>query len=981
MANGNWRTHLATSVAVVAMASASPAQAQTKTFNVPSQAAVTAIPELARQADIQILVTEGAVRGKTTRAVSGKMSVDQALRVMLRGTGLSIATNDGRTITLSASSGSGEAVAGSAAAGEAGAENDIVVTGTNIPGSKPVGSAVITLDRKKIDQSGYSTVTDVIRSIPQNFGGGPNPDTSGSPSQVNNAGSNYGRGSGINLRGLGTESTLTLINGKRMSANGSGSIIDISLIPLVAVERIEVLADGASAIYGSDAIGGVVNVILRDHFDGAETTARFGSVTNGGQREYQASQVVGKDWQTGHILAAYNYSKIDPLYAHERSFTRTSDLRPLGGHDYGRPYGNPGNIIAGGQTYAIPRGQNGRSLVASSLIAGTSNVQNINEGLTMLTGKEQHSLYIYGSQELFGGSKFWVDGQYSHRSFEDRNVAEGAILNVPSSNPFFVDPVGGLSSVTVNYSLIDDLGPRTVRGTTDSYRLSAGLDVGLGRSWTAQVYGTLSHERERINETRYNDFYITQLLADPNPATAFNPFGDGSFTNPATIDRLRGYTKDKYDTYLRSANLLAGGTLFSLPGGAVKVAMGGEYREEGRESDSVELLGTAAPVSTTRLPLSRNVLSAFGEVVVPLVGPENRFFGFNSLALTAAVRYSKYSNLEQTTDPKFGVDWKPIADLTLRGTYGESFRAPNLVLYDDSRNYNFIAFAPDSNSPSGSTVSLVRAGSNSDTIGPEKAKIWTVGFDYKPMSIPGLSISGSYFHINYRNRIVSAITEYGSILSQDKSYAPIIIRNPTSSQIAAITGGPYPTYDFTGQANATIAAIVDIRSTNVSVSNVRGLDASLSYHFLTSVGTFSADLSGTYYLKFLDQFSLTAPSIDTVGTTGKPVDFSARASINWTSARWSTSLFANYLAGYTNTQVTPTEPVSSYLTFDGQIAYEIDSKGHAPSWLKGVTASFSVRNIFDRAPPFVDNLAGVAFDPEKASAQGRFISVQVSKRF
>lgn len=323
MRYGEMRTVLASTAAAYAIVMAAPALAQTKSFNVPEQAASTGIPELARQADIQILVSEGVVRGKTTRAVRGNMSVEAALQRLLRGTGLRVGTSDGRTITLIA--GVSEAAPNwgeDSAEGVTAKENaDIVVTGTRIRGGD-TPSPVISITAENIREEGLADLGEVIRNIPQNFSGGQNPGvSSGNLSGAGNANQNITGGSGLNLRGLGADATLTLLNGRRLAYGGYVQSVDISAIPVEALDRIEIVADGASAIYGSDAVGGVANVVLKRDYSGLTLGARYGGATNGGLTTDEYTATGGLRWSTGGLIATYKNTSSDPIYASQRRYT------------------------------------------------------------------------------------------------------------------------------------------------------------------------------------------------------------------------------------------------------------------------------------------------------------------------------------------------------------------------------------------------------------------------------------------------------------------------------------------------------------------------------------------------------------------------------------------------------------------------------------------------------------------------------------
>jgi len=197
---------------------------------------------------------------------------------------------------------------------------EVVTTGSNIRGAKSA-SPVYVYDREDIEKTGLSTFPEFFRTLPQVFGGGGSEFNSANLSPFGGAPRNFISGTGVNLRGLGTESTLILLNSRRLSAPGRGDFVDISLIPVSAIARVEILPDSASAIYGSDAVGGVVNFILRKDYNGAETRVRYGITTDGGADEIQVGQIFGKSWDAGHAMVSLEYQNRTPLVAAERSFT------------------------------------------------------------------------------------------------------------------------------------------------------------------------------------------------------------------------------------------------------------------------------------------------------------------------------------------------------------------------------------------------------------------------------------------------------------------------------------------------------------------------------------------------------------------------------------------------------------------------------------------------------------------------------------
>jgi outer membrane receptor for ferrienterochelin and colicin len=309
--------------AFIAVASASPAEAQTRTFDVPAEAAAQGIPAFARQAGVQIIASGNVVRDRRTNAVQGAHTVEEGLRILLSGTGLA-AGRAGATgiITIVPSAEGNATAAGETAAskGDGAANTQIVVTGTRIKGAPPT-SPVIRVTQEDMRAAGQNTVADVFQSIPQNFNGGQNPGVLLGASIGNAANNNATGASTINLRGLGPDATLTLLNGRRLAYNSSSQGVDVSVIPAAALDRIEIVADGASAIYGSDAVAGVANIVLKKDYSGVALSARLGTATDGGDFQQQYGAVAGTKWSSGGFIATYDYLKQNGIFSNQRSYT------------------------------------------------------------------------------------------------------------------------------------------------------------------------------------------------------------------------------------------------------------------------------------------------------------------------------------------------------------------------------------------------------------------------------------------------------------------------------------------------------------------------------------------------------------------------------------------------------------------------------------------------------------------------------------
>src|SRR5690606_11707940 len=263
-----------------------------------------------------IVVSGDLVRDLRAPAVSGSFTVEDTLRMLLAGTGLGVRRVGSSLVVVNAGGGERPAPA-ELAGGAEGGDGTIVVTGTHLRGA-PASSPMIVIGREEIDRSGASSVEQLMRKLPQNSQAGVNQENFGASVPGQDA---TDHGAGINLRGLGQRATLVLLDGRRMAPSGYGSYVDVSLIPVSLIERVEILTDGASAIYGSDAVGGVINFILRDRLDGLETTIQAGTTTRGGGEQLLLSQAGGADWDSGHGLLAYEYRSEDEVRAADRSFT------------------------------------------------------------------------------------------------------------------------------------------------------------------------------------------------------------------------------------------------------------------------------------------------------------------------------------------------------------------------------------------------------------------------------------------------------------------------------------------------------------------------------------------------------------------------------------------------------------------------------------------------------------------------------------
>jgi iron complex outermembrane receptor protein len=745
---------------------------------------------------------------------------------------------------------------------------EIVVTGTHIRGVTDSVSPVQVYTREQIDQSGSGSVAEFVRRLPQNFGDVTENTISGVAG--NSQSQNAVGGSGVNLRGLGSDATLVLVDGRRIApGNYSGNFVDVSLIPLSAVERIEVIPDGASAIYGSDAVGGVINFIMRRDFDGAETRVRYGTVNHGNHRDISAGQTMGRSWAGGSGLVSYEYSDSTPLSAADRSYSKSAQ----------QPF-------------------------------------------TLLPEQVRNSVIFTADQAIAPGIAAFADGSFSRRS----TYVDASLLgSFAQHNPADTSAYGGT------------LGVR--------------LDV-FGRS-QLEVSGTYA----------------------------------ASDTKTQTVEVPSGVLDAKTKTFDTTSSLDAklDGTLWTTSAGAIRYAVGGQARRETFNFDQ--------PVPTPAIfSASRNIVAAFGELRIPIIGPRVSDTSKDRLELSLADRNEHYSDFGSSNNPQIGVIWRPISALKFHAVYGKSFKAPFLNDLYTPLNIDFAAPNPDplkagTCNPfnpamqAACTNILLIAGGN-PALQAQKATTWTLGLDFQPENIPTLRASANYYHIVFKDRIENPSGEINTLsaLASESLLGPQIIqRNPPPALLQRYLANPL----FANPLNvnvSTIGVIVDSRIRNLSRVSTSGIDFSVSDETATPVGQLATGIDATYILKFDNQFSTVSPTASLLNTPYNPVDLKARGHVALTRGPMNYSLFVNYVNSYKDNRSTVVVPIASWTTVDATIGYQLGANAGP---LSNVSVLLTVTNIANKDPPYVANSYAfpVYFDGANANALGRFFSIQMSKRF
>lgn len=833
-------------------------------------------------------------------------------------------------------------------------EETIFVTGSRIRGVEPVGSNVIGVDREEVIEAGAPSTGDLLREIPQIIALG----ASETASQAQNAAANATRSLSVNLRGIGSNATLLLLNGRRMPAAGTqGQITDPSVIPTIALERLEVVADGGSAIYGSDAVTGVVNMIARNRFVGQESAARYGAAD--GYSEYSLGHIAGFEWTGGRMMAALEYAHHSALAGEDRDFY-TSDLRGQGGADLRSNQCSPGNIVVGGVSYAIPAGGVTPGNVGS-LVANTRNLcDNIRLG-DIIPELERVSFIGSVEQELNDRFTAFAEFFYSRREFELQDAPATANLNVTSANPFYVNPTGGTGPVTVQYNFSQDGGLSVNPGHADSWQGVVGLRYDITDDWQAEFYASHAQSYDIVERTRNLDNTptgINAFLANPDPSVAFNPFSPPGGNNPATIAAIRdGMFIIQGDTALTVVSAQADGPLFSLPAGEVRLAVGVERRLE----ELGGLLRSGAAQAPVRVPskAARDINAVYAEFYVPVL---------SNLDVSVAGRYEEYSDFGDTFNPKIGVVWSVIDDLLLRASWGTSFRAPGLA-ENDPRSGGYGLYGdtlPCNHLPPATTCSGIGiAGGNAD-LEPEEAETRSIGFDLQPSWLSGLSASVNYFNIDYSNQILALRGTPG--LLTNPIYAPYRILNPTPQQVSDLLSSGLPIN--TNINPATVTYIQDGRRHNLGGVLAEGYDFNVDHTWDFSGGDLVAGFSGAYFTNFETSVAPGAAFVDVLNTVNFPQRFRGRAKAGWRGDNLTALAYVNYVNAYDQTGVTPRREIEAWTTVDLHLGWDFGD-------VLGVTVALDVSNAFDEDPPA--SYLSPGYDPQSASPIGRLAAISVRK--
>jgi iron complex outermembrane receptor protein len=892
----------------------------------------------------------------------------------------------------------------------------VVVTGTLIRGTAPIGTPVQTLDNASIVAAGSANTADILATVPAltTFNTLP----IGGNQEYRSTGATV-----PGMRGLPGTAVLVMIDGHRMVGDSPLlSTPDPSSIPAGAIDHIEVLQDGGSATYGSDAVAGVINIILKKNIDINETTVSYGGAS--GYDQGSINQTFGKTWTGGSMLVSGMYGSNSGLLNDQRSFY-TQNLEPYGGKNgLNTTCGPAQNFSIGGKFYNAQtlQPEPGSAVTQSATCDPAAHDDLVNPS-------RRYAFIANVHQDLGENVHLFTDMKYtdtlSSQVYNPQTLSVGlpgvpSSVIIPNTNPFFQAPPSnpGATSETV---LVNSGAFGAAGDIVNVYRARSGMiDLGasidLSKTWelvTDFDYGWSLSSALNPDSTEVNPTALYDAENGTTTGTALDPFGGR--TNPSVVQAIMNWpllfsaTQRLYDF-----NIKADGTLVTLPGGDLKLAVGAANRhEEYSGDDPIGVPGEVGYTQPNDQSGGRTVNAIYTEAAVPIFGPRNELPGIRRLDLSLAVRYDHYSDFGGTTNPKYGLVWSPIDDISFRGTYGTSFHAPQLADVDaiDTRatvtQSTVTTVLPPGMQPGVYTIGI--AGGKPGLL-PETAKTGTMGLDFTPTFIPGFKANLTYFLIRYDNEVeIPPNSEVNflvpSLAGQIYTYnqtAPGLYAPLTQAQISTLLNGVRNTFPSGIGGLPPVYLISDLRRTNLGASDIDGWDFDFHYIDQTSAGNLILDLSGEYFVKFATQLGAGTPFINNL-TSGLQyyqndagaqaiIPWHARATAAWQEGQSTTQLAVNYTGhynyGYTaynyaanpaGVQTAGIQWVSQYVTVDLSTSYLFPNDEGA---LKNARIQLNVYNLLDQRPPF-EQITGASggFASEAANPLGRLIQLTLNKRW
>ncbi len=907
----------------------------------------------------------------------------------------------------------------------------VTVTGTSIRGATPTGSNLITVGTQDIQAEAPQNIDQVLKSVPalSDFG-------QAGQGQHN---STYFSPNIHQLGGSASGSTLVIMDGMRMPLGGtSHSQPDPSIIPTIAMERVEVLADGSSSIYGSDAVAGVINFITRTEYDGVQIQADGGGASNYDTLDVQG--LLGTKWQGGSAILALQHSYASDIALNTR--VSSYNFAALGGTNQNTYNCNPATIQPGGAGNVY---LSATATTSQPIITSPSNAPCPNINGDYLPREDRDNAMMRIVQD-FG--QFEFEGTLLGAVRRDVAYVTGGTLtatafgpgaaNASQINPFFTNPPGvNATSQTIRYDF-NGLIPTGVspQGATDLYAnfnlryqvprtdweikgwIVAAQDNSFGDTYGGlcnacallALNGTTSTSGSTTNPSIVGTSVIaTQALTTANALDVWDPVSSNK-TSAATLTAITqgfsGLTQiDTFEQYKVGAD----GTIFDLPAGPVKAALGFENVNYGlvQKVTKTDAIGPASYGSGFSVyNFARNVQSVYGEVNIPVISPEMNVPLVQKFSVDVSGRYDHYSDVGPTSNPKFAADWTIFNDLKLRGTYSTSFVAPQLdSIGDPALNYRAAyggaglyqtttafptalypgtagvlpgcaATATTCNVGTATTPGITLQRGIGPNAKPQLGNGYTIGVDYTPSFLPGFVANVTLWDAHFKGAVTSP---NASVLPQVPGLNYLFRIFPTglpvSNPIVQAALAPYPTLN--SALPATVYVIDDQSQNNIENLFAQGLDMTFSYDFDTSFGHFHLSETATELTQYDISFGYPnmGPSYSLRNTDGQTSQFpeiqlQSRGSVGYSTGPFQAQVFINYIGSYRNwtgTSLLPLtrdangnpsgggDPVKAYATVDLYLAYDFPDGIIGSNGLLGDDeVYFSMQNVLDSHPPFYD---------------------------
>ncbi|MES2453729.1 MAG: TonB-dependent receptor [Pseudomonadota bacterium] len=942
-------------------------------------------------------------------------------------------------IALPAHAQQAEPVASQVAAADAQADEadaataEITVTGSRIRrrDADNVGP-LLTITSEDLAKSGSTSVGDVLQKLPS---AGVSLNSNGTQ------GTSYGASS-INLRYLGGAEgsgnrVLVLVDGHRwvdaVGQRGFRDFVDLNTVPAGMIDGIEILKDGASAIYGADAIAGVVNIKTLQPFDGIRASTKVGVTDKGDGAEYSGTLNVGKRIGRASIILSGSYFKSQPILTADRALTaRTLVPTTAPGTSPNGLFILPGlannayfGTAAGFASSANPIAFNGGAGYGAGALADNSyhvatlpgddyNTQA--QGIYSAGPSERYGFYGRFGYELTDSINLHVEGMYNRRKSDqlfspvllDIGGTAGTVrgFSIPNNQAF--NPFGtangvpganalafGANSAFRIRKVLTDVGNRDNVQDVETIRFAGGLDGKFslfGNSWHWDVYGAYS--KNKIESTALNGVnYDNLFLGLGSPATCaatpgcvpINLFGP---MTAAQANYIRFTTRESNYTELYNATANATGSLFQLPAGAVDLAVGYEYRRN-KGVDNPDPIANAPSLylssaytkttAQTRTPTSGSydLHEVYGELSIPIFKDQSFAKSFD---VDLAARYSRYSTVGGKLTFKAGAGYRPFEGLLVRGTYAQGFRAPSILeLYQGARQTSFQGSDPCNG---GAATNPSLPGCAGVPTGYNQANYNLNGL------IPGV-ISGNRALKPETSDSYSAGIAITPVqvpgLSLTVDYYKIIVRNAIASQSAtqilqlcAARGGVFCDLVTRDAGTGAITELLQ-GSQNLASITTDGVDATLRYDFTTGIGRFSAVVDASYLGSFRTVSPNPAggaPIVDNrAGKGDQPratyPRWKGQTSLSWTNGAIDTVLRGRYI-GPTTDIANPVKDsrTASILYTDAEIGFAVDHDR--------ARFTLGVNNLFDRMPPASYANAPINYDIYTYDARGRYMYARFS---